>query len=66
MCHADVGVFTSNWVTWRDQPWPDFNTQKKCRDFDGILKWVQTNQMGPYEPMVPQKPAGVIELDTAP
>lgn len=39
MCDADVGVLTYNWVTQRKAPWPNFNVQHKCRDFDRALQW---------------------------
>ncbi|KAL9612841.1 MAG: hypothetical protein Q9167_002572 [Letrouitia subvulpina] len=39
MCHSDLGVLTYNWVSIRTAPWPNFNTQHKCRDFEAVLGW---------------------------
>jgi len=39
MCNADVGIVTYNFVQFRDQAWPDFNTFHKCRNFEKVLEW---------------------------
>ncbi|OSX61512.1 hypothetical protein POSPLADRAFT_1034133 [Postia placenta MAD-698-R-SB12] len=39
MCVGDVGVITFYWVEGHTQPYPDFNTMHRCRDFEKILAW---------------------------
>ncbi|KAI0525967.1 hypothetical protein F5B22DRAFT_261893 [Xylaria bambusicola] len=39
ICHADVDIVTFNWREKEDEPFPDFEVRKQCRDFDAILEW---------------------------
>lgn len=39
MCTGDVGLITYDWVAGFSAPYPNFNTQHKCRDFERILTW---------------------------
>lgn len=48
MCSADVGIITHNWIhnelfptDPKTRVFADFNSVKKCRDFDSILDWAQ-------------------------
>ncbi|KAF2170055.1 hypothetical protein M409DRAFT_19664 [Zasmidium cellare ATCC 36951] len=41
MCNADAGVLTMNWVESHSQPYPNFNTWHKCRNFDSVMDWVR-------------------------
>lgn len=47
MCNADVGVITQSWVrneaykNPKTRPFPDFNIEKKCRDFDAVMHWLR-------------------------
>ncbi|ETS85648.1 hypothetical protein PFICI_03673 [Pestalotiopsis fici W106-1] len=47
MCNADTGLIFHNWVHNSDLPAPqtrafaDFNTIKKCKNFDNILDWAR-------------------------
>ncbi|KAK2025760.1 hypothetical protein LX32DRAFT_685013 [Colletotrichum zoysiae] len=66
MCHADVGLVASHWIAEANHPWPDFNTNKVCRDFDGILDWTLKHQAPLGTAMVPKKPHGVKALATPP
>ncbi|KAJ5772117.1 hypothetical protein N7520_002646 [Penicillium odoratum] len=40
MCTADLGLMTYNFVEFRAEAWPDFNTLHKCRDFDKVHDWM--------------------------
>lgn len=40
MCIADAGVITYEWVHGFSDPYPDFNTLHKCRNFEKILTWI--------------------------
>ncbi|KAK6072457.1 hypothetical protein SCUP234_09250 [Seiridium cupressi] len=67
MCHADVGLVTSQWVAGHDNPWPDFNTKQVCRDFDRILAWTRLHEFPEgTAPMNPSKPEGAKSLDVPP
>ena len=39
MCTASVDMITYNWVDGQRLPFPDFNINKKCRDYDAIMGW---------------------------
>ena len=39
MCTGDVGLMTYNWVKDNSQPYPDFDTNHRCRNFDRLLEW---------------------------
>ncbi|KFY64090.1 hypothetical protein V496_03472 [Pseudogymnoascus sp. VKM F-4515 (FW-2607)] len=48
MCSADVGIITHNWIhndlyaeEPKTRPFEDFNINKKCRNFDTLLKWTE-------------------------
>ncbi|KAF2640645.1 hypothetical protein P280DRAFT_369227, partial [Massarina eburnea CBS 473.64] len=52
MCVTDVGVLGQIW--WQPdgehpQPFVDFNTKHRCRDFDAIRRWAQVHQLPPEE-----------------
>jgi hypothetical protein len=66
MCHADVGLITANWVSFRETPWPNFNTVHMCRDFDAVFDIVEKHQLADFQPDPPEQPAGVTTLDTPP
>jgi hypothetical protein len=45
MCTVDIGVLGKVW--WNQDnptPYPDFNTQHKCRDFEAVRNWAEKNQ----------------------
>lgn len=39
MCAGNVDIYTHYWTDVQQQPFPDFNIDHKCRDFDAILAW---------------------------
>lgn len=43
MCSGDIGVFTFAMLPGYDDPWPDFNTDHVCRNFDAIKNWAIEN-----------------------
>ncbi|KJX97224.1 hypothetical protein TI39_contig523g00002 [Zymoseptoria brevis] len=49
MCQASVDVYPHVWTDTLAQPYPDFNTVKKCRNFDAILGWQETNGLDEHE-----------------
>ena len=45
MCTASTDVVTYNWVEGKPKPVPDFNINKKCRDFEGLLEWQNEHKL---------------------
>jgi len=43
MCTADVGLISFDWVQGRKKPYPDFNTQHMCRNFEELINWNAQN-----------------------
>ena len=41
MCNADVGVITHRWVQGHSRPYPNFNVNHQCRDFDKLQEWAK-------------------------
>jgi len=39
MCQSDVNVFPFRFPFNDGDPWPDYETQHVCRNFDGIKRW---------------------------
>ncbi|KAK1969087.1 hypothetical protein LY78DRAFT_745305 [Colletotrichum sublineola] len=39
MCGATPDIITQSWVEGQLHPFPDFNINKKCNNFDAILAW---------------------------
>jgi hypothetical protein len=39
MCSATADIITQPWVQGQLHPFPDFNINKKCRNFDALLEW---------------------------
>ena len=45
MCTADVGLITFDWVAEKHNPWPNFSTQHRCRDFDNLVEWNEAHSV---------------------
>jgi hypothetical protein len=44
MCESDIGVITFHEIEGRDDgPWPDFDTDHVCRNFEKIRDWAVEN-----------------------
>ncbi|RGP78626.1 hypothetical protein FLONG3_3248 [Fusarium longipes] len=39
MCNGNLDIVTFNWVETQSNPFPDFDVNHKCRDFDAIYEW---------------------------
>ncbi|KAM0738168.1 hypothetical protein ACQRIT_007360 [Beauveria bassiana] len=39
MCAGSVDVVTYQWLESQHRPWPDFDVNHKCRNFDDIVAW---------------------------
>lgn len=46
MCTLDVGVFGQVWLYPENpEPFVDFNTQHRCRNFEQIRQWAEKHQL---------------------
>ena len=43
MCNANTEMITMTWMEEQENPWPDFNIQKKCIDFEALKAWRDEN-----------------------
>jgi hypothetical protein len=47
-CNANADIITHVWKEGQAGPYPDFNIQRKCNDFEGLRQW-QEEKMVPDE-----------------
>lgn len=45
MCSANGDVVTNVWVEGQSHPFPDFNVNKKCRDYQTFVDWHHKTQI---------------------
>jgi len=45
MCSSDLGIITYNFVSFRPEAWPDFNTVHQCRDFEKVVNWYHDREL---------------------
>ncbi len=45
MCSANTDVYTHIWTDTLEHPFPDFNIDHQCKDWDAILAWQQQNAL---------------------
>lgn len=38
-CNANADVITTVWMEGQGYSYPDFGIEKKCGDFEGLLRW---------------------------
>ncbi|PGH16402.1 hypothetical protein AJ79_01733 [Helicocarpus griseus UAMH5409] len=68
MCQPDLGLFGQYWIEDTDEPFVDFHTNHKCKNFHEIREWVIENQMPKekYRKVKVVKRPGDIVLPTIP
>jgi hypothetical protein len=44
-CNANADIITSDWMVGQEYPYPDFGIEKKCGDFEGLLKWSHAREV---------------------
>ena len=54
------------WVKRYDHPYPDFNTEHKCRDFDAVWRWAQERQVVMPDGVPIKKPDDADEMELPP
>lgn len=47
MCQIDIAVFGQVWTQGRDglEPFTDFHTDHKCRNFEDVRQWAEERQI---------------------
>lgn len=40
MCRGDVAIVTYDWAEGIEDPFPNFNVLRRCRNFEKLLNWV--------------------------
>lgn len=46
MCNANIEPILHYWVDIAEEPFPDFDNNHQCRDFDTVLKWHEEHSVG--------------------
>jgi hypothetical protein len=49
MCNANGDIVTNVWVEGQDHPFPDFNVNKRCRDYNTFIDWHHKTQITDME-----------------
>lgn len=55
MCTADTGVLGQIWIAG-PEPFVDFNTKHKCRNFEAVRQWAEDHQIHDLPPDYLAKP----------
>lgn len=45
MCHGDVAIVTYDWAEGIEDPFPNFNVLRRCRNFEKLLDWVDEHRV---------------------
>ncbi|MCJ1312070.1 hypothetical protein MMC25_005744 [Agyrium rufum] len=53
MCHADISLVTYDWLPNLSAPWPNFNNEHECRNWDSIEKYAKEHTIGANNPTGP-------------
>jgi hypothetical protein len=61
MCNADTTMTTMTWLETQERPWPDFSVNKKCIDFDALVRWRDENALDIQKAGVVRRPPGAQE-----
>ena len=44
ICHGDISLVTFDWVEHDLHPFPNFNVNRECRNWDNILEWTKARK----------------------
>jgi hypothetical protein len=61
MCNADTTMTTMTWLETQERPWPDFSVNKKCVDFDTLVRWRYENALTLSQAGLVRRPPGAPE-----
>ena len=65
MCSASVDVIVHEWRDVQRHPFPDFNINKKCRNFDAVLAWQEQHAVADAPYHLLRRPAGMDPVATS-
>lgn len=43
MCHADLTVVTYDWIPNYRKPWPNFEVEHECLNWESLTSWERQN-----------------------
>lgn len=58
MCTASTDVYTHLWTDTLEHPFPDFNVQHQCKNYDTIMAWQEQNAVDEDEFVALRRPEG--------
>lgn len=50
MCHADAAPNTYEWIPDYEHPWPIFETEHQCINWDSFHAWANKNSFDGFDP----------------
>ncbi|EED14756.1 conserved hypothetical protein [Talaromyces stipitatus ATCC 10500] len=62
MCNADTTMTTYSWIETQERPFPDFSVNKKCIDFDTLVRWRDDNALDFEDAGMIRRPPGAYEV----
>ncbi|KAI9743513.1 MAG: hypothetical protein M1818_002826 [Claussenomyces sp. TS43310] len=66
MCDANVDLYTLQWMETQGHPFPDFNLNHQCRDFDALVDWRKENGVDIDMWVAMEKPQGATQVPAPP
>ncbi|KAL2012222.1 hypothetical protein VTN00DRAFT_4940 [Thermoascus crustaceus] len=57
MFHADATMTTMVWLETQERPWPDFSVNRKCVDFDALVRWRDEHALNVAKAGMVRRPA---------
>jgi hypothetical protein len=45
MCHGDIALTTYDWIPDYKRPWPNFQIEHECRNWDAIFEWIKAHSI---------------------
>jgi hypothetical protein len=49
MCKADISLYTYDWIDNYRKPYPNFNIQHECRNFDAVNDWAKEHSFDIFD-----------------
>lgn len=56
MCKADVSILTYDWMPQFHRPWPNFEIQHKCANWDHIQDWAEAHSFDGFDERLVKHP----------
>ncbi|KAE8446179.1 hypothetical protein EG329_012404 [Mollisiaceae sp. DMI_Dod_QoI] len=63
MCTGNTDLYTLNWMETQGYPFPDFNINHQCRDFDALVEWRKREGVDIEKWVKMKKPEGVKQVE---